>query len=427
MACDLSSDVEVLEGAGVLMGPCGGRRFFVVMALCGIGLGMTAPITVLYAGSLGAGAGVAGLVWAALAVSLLIVDVLGTTIVPRIDGRRMVVGAMTTFGVGALVSAVAPNLAVLIASRMIQGLGAAVFLGGSLQLVVRMAPPTARGRAIGALNAALFAGIATGPLVGGSIATLGSGQFGYRLACFVSAIVCVATAVLARLSLPAIPSPLRPQFSLPRRPRSLPGLRVWPPLVLGMVGQGLRSGVVFIVVPLLGTQHLGLGAASVGVAMSALALVDIVTMRSSGRLADRVGRRPVLVGALVVGAATCALIPWVSGLVGYVVWCAAFGTCTGVAAIVPAAMLLDVTGDTEAAVAALRIASDGGEIVCSVGSGGLVAVLGPDGAVLCLGGLFVVVAVWVARMAESAAHGRRHVLPTPDLEPAVERVPGGPS
>jgi MFS family permease len=406
------------------MGECGGRRFFVVVALCGVGLGMTAPITVLYAGTFGAGAGVAGLVWAALAVSLLIVDVFGTKIVPRIAGRSMVVVAMATFGGGALLSALAPSLIVLTASRMLQGLGAAVFLGGSLQLVVRMAPSTATGGAIGAFNATLFTGIATGPLLGGSIATLGSGQFGYRLACFVSAAVCGATAVFARVGLPPIPSPLRPRLALPRGPRSRPGLRIWPPLVLGMIGQGLRGGVLFIVVPLLGTQYLHLGAASVGVAMSVLAIVDILAMRTSGRLADRVGHRPVLVGALLVGAAACGATPWVSGLLGFVCWCAAFGTCTGVASIVPAAMLLDISGDRESALAAYRIACDGGEIVCSVGSGALVAALGPDGAVVWLGGLFVVVAVWVARMAESTAHGRRHATPEVGLAPVVEPTRG---
>jgi MFS family permease len=269
-----------------------------------------------------------------------------------------------------------------------------------------MAPPAATGRAIGAFNAALFTGIATGPLVGGSLATLGTGQFGFRLACFVSAVVCFATALLARLSLPPIPALLRPRLSLPRRPRSRPGLRIWPPLALGGLGQGLRSGVLFIVVPLLGTRYLHLGAASVGLAMSVLALMDILSMRTSGRLADRWGRRPVLVGALLVGAATCAVTPWLSGLGGFVAWCAAFGTCTGAAAVVPAAMLLDVTSDNESAVAAFRIASDGGEIVCSVASGQLVAAFGPDGAVLGLGGLLLAVAAWVARIVESAPDRR---------------------
>jgi DHA1 family inner membrane transport protein len=408
------------------MGGLGGRRFYLISMLCGIGLGMTAPITVLYAASFGAGADMAGLVWAALAVSLLAVDVFGTKIVPRIEGRWMVVGAMTTFGLGAAISAFAPNLLVLTASRMIQGLGAAVFLGGSLQLVVRMAPPAATGRAIGAFNAALFTGIATGPLVGGSLATLGSGQSGFRLACFVSAVVCFMAALLARLSLPPIPARRRPRLCLPRPPRALPGLRIWPPLVLGGLGQGLRSGVLFIVVPLLGAQHLHLGPAAVGLAMSVLALMDIVTMRISGRLSDRWGRRPVLVSGLLIGAATCVMTPWASGLAGFVAWCAAFGICTGVAAVVPAAILLDVTSEDESAVAAFRIASDGGEIVCSIGSGRMVAGLGPDGAVVWLGGLLVVVAVWVARLAEATPGRHRIEGARPAPVPVIEPIAGGP-
>lgn len=58
------------------------RRFLLMIVLCGIGLGMTARTTVLYASSFGANPTVAGLTWSSLAVTLLAVDLFGCAHVP---------------------------------------------------------------------------------------------------------------------------------------------------------------------------------------------------------------------------------------------------------------------------------------------------------------------------------------------------------
>jgi MFS family permease len=377
------------------------RRFLAIIVLCGAGMGMTAPITVLFASSFGASPGVAGLTWSSLAISLLIVDVFGTAIVPRVDGRAMLWFALTVFGVGALLSAAAPSLPAMTAARMVQGVGAAVFMGGALQLVVRFAPPGGAGRAIGTFNAACFAGIATGPLIGGSLAALGTGQFGFRVAFLVSGVVCLVAGLAARLSLPSIPGHRPPQLRLPRRPQARAGLRIWPPLALGVFGQALRGGLEFTVIPLFGKDQLGMGTTTIGVGLSALALVDILTMRYGGMLGDRFSRRAVLCGALGVGVVGCAAAPLISGPGSFVAWCAVMGVCIGAAWVVPAAIVVDVTTEPEPALASYRICGDAGEAVGSTAIGGLFGAIGGIGAVAALGGVFALVALWVSRLAET--------------------------
>src|SRR5438874_3262904 len=151
-------------------------------------------------------------------------------------------------------------------------------MGGALQVVVRFASPAESWRAIGAFNAAWFTGVAVGPFVGGYLAAHGGGQAGYRLAFAVCGVVCLAVALAARVSLPSIPSPRPPELTLPHLARGRPGLRIWPPLALSSLGQAVRGGLAFTVIPLLGKRQLGLSTVTVGLALSALALVDIASM-----------------------------------------------------------------------------------------------------------------------------------------------------
>jgi len=377
------------------------RRFLVISFLAGVALGMTAPITVLFAQSFGASDAVAGLSWAAIAVGLATVDVFGTRFTPRLNGRMTMWLSLTIFSVGLLISGAAPNLPVMIAGRFVQGAGAAIVMSGAIQVVVRFTPPERTGRAIGAFNAAWFAGISVGPLAGGLLSELGDGQAGFRIAFAVSAAASVIVAIVARLVLPSIPTTKTPRLSLPERARPRPGLRVWPPLVLGTLSEGARGAIVFTLIPLFGANHLGLGTATIGVALSALAVVDITSMRFGGLLADRVGRRPVFVIALGIGAVTCLAAPLVTSLPLFIVWCAGLGIPVAMAWIIPATMIVDVSTDTETGLANYRIAADVGVASGSTTAGTAAGVAGPVGAMVAVGGLLAVIGAWVWRLPEA--------------------------
>jgi MFS transporter, DHA1 family, multidrug resistance protein len=398
-------------------------RFLAVVTLTGVGLGMTAPITALYASSFGAGSTMAGFAVSSVAVSLLAVDLFGTEVVPRLSGRTIFAGALAIFGVGSLASAAAPALWLVIAARVVQGVGAALFMGGALQVAVRHAPIGGAGRAIGSFNAAWFAGVAVGPLLGGSLAEIGSGRTGYRIAFLVCGGVCFAVAVTALVALPPLPSGRPVRLTRPKRARARPGLRMWPPLLLNTFGQAVRAGVVFTVLPLYGTEHLGLSTGLVGLALSALAVVDIVAMRWGGSLADRVGHRTVLGIALATGAVACALGSRVSSLGQFVPWCAALGITIGVAWVVPTAMVVDVAADAEVALVNARMAADVGQLFGSVVAGAIIAGLGYPPTVVVTGAAFAVVGLWTWRLPEARAAEPVPALVGPSVP--VEPAPPG--
>jgi EmrB/QacA subfamily drug resistance transporter len=83
-------------------------------------------------------------------------------------GRRRVFElGLVTFVVGSALSAVAPSLELLIASRVLQGIGAAALTPTSLGLILPLFPARQRATAIGAWAALGGVGAAMGPPLGG--------------------------------------------------------------------------------------------------------------------------------------------------------------------------------------------------------------------------------------------------------------------
>ena len=62
--------------------------------------------------------------------------------------RRVVLAGLVVFGVGSLACGVAPDVPVLVAARVLQGMGAALLLPGTLAIISRAFPDRAarRGR-----------------------------------------------------------------------------------------------------------------------------------------------------------------------------------------------------------------------------------------------------------------------------------------
>ena len=91
----------------------------------------------------------------------------------RHDGRKLLyTGGFLLFVLGSALCGLAPSLPVLIAFRVLQGIGAALLSSNSVAIVVAAAGPARRGRALGILSAAQAVGLSTGPALGGLVLDL---------------------------------------------------------------------------------------------------------------------------------------------------------------------------------------------------------------------------------------------------------------
>jgi len=104
-----------------------------------------------------------------------------------------------------------------------------------------------------------------------------------------------------------------------------------------------QNGVALFL-PLYLVGELAAGPATVGVALAAIQVGAIVTGPLAGAWSDRIGRRPVTVTALGVGAAAIAALPFIGGLVSFIVVVAIVGCALFAIRPVIHSWTMDLTG-----------------------------------------------------------------------------------
>ncbi|MEY9927868.1 EmrB/QacA subfamily drug resistance transporter [Catenulispora sp. GP43] len=124
-------------------------------------------------------AGLSGLQWTVSAYTLTFAVFLltGSTLGDRFGRRTLFVAGLAVFTGASVVSALAPNIGVLIAARAVQGLGGAVIVPLSLTLLSASVRPEKRGAAVGAWGAIGGLAVALGPVIGGAVVEAASWQW----------------------------------------------------------------------------------------------------------------------------------------------------------------------------------------------------------------------------------------------------------
>lgn len=160
------------------------------------------------------GASVSQLQWVVSAYALSTAGflMLAGSVADRLGRRRIFRIGLTLFALGSLVSSFAPSAEILIASRVVQGLGGSMLNPVALSIITNtFLEPKARARALGTWSAVIGVAMALGPPIGGVLVNLVS----WRAVFWINIPVAVTALILATRFIPESSAATRRSIDVP--------------------------------------------------------------------------------------------------------------------------------------------------------------------------------------------------------------------
>ena len=260
-----------------------------------LGYGFIAPILPQFTASFGVSMVAAGAVVSVFAAARLIGAPGAGILVDKVGSRPVYITGLLIVAVATFLVAFAQAYWHVFALRFIAGFGSTMFTLSAQALIVRVAPPMIRGRASAVYASAFLLGNIIGPVIGALLASLG-----FRIPFAVYGIGVGAAAIMVwiltstprgRVVLPPKLPPMRLSEAI-----SLPTYQSL--LTSGFANGWANFGARVSVLPLFAASVFANGSAAAGLALTAFALGTAVTLQFSGRLADAVGRKPLIIAGL---------------------------------------------------------------------------------------------------------------------------------
>ncbi len=257
------------------------------------------PLLPHYAAAAGLSKAGAGILIAAYPAGTLLGSLPSGALVARFGDRTVAVAGLALMGVSTLAFGWTTSAGLLVAARLVQGIGGACTWTASLSWLATAAPESRRGELLGTAIGAAVVGALFGPVVGAVANFTGTGAAFSAASVLDVALIAVAFTV---------PSP-RPQAPQSLR-AALPALRDRE-VVMGcwlMALAGIAFGMADVLAPLR-LSRLGASGTVIAVTFLCAALAEAGVSPLAGRLSDRIGVARPLGVALVVGAAVALLLP----------------------------------------------------------------------------------------------------------------------
>ena len=348
---DLPSEVKALTGVAFMVA---------------LGFGLVAPALPLFADQFGVGNTAAGAVVSAFALMRLAMAPFVGRLVNAAGERMLVAVGIGIVAVSSALAGLSQTYWQLLVLRGVGGVGSIMFSVAAASLLVRVTPSHLRGRAQGVWAGSFLIGLVAGPAVG-TVAT-----FSLRLPFFLYAGTLVVAGLLAlgalrhselaaRSSDRSDPLPLRAAL----RHRAYLAA-----LAATFAGSFALVGARSAMLPLFIKDDLHRSADWAYATFLVVSVVSGALLLPTGKVADTIGRRPVIVVGLFVGAIGFLLLPVLPATVGLLSVAVLLGVAAASDSVAPGAVMGDVVaGKGGTVVAVYQMAGDVGSVLGPVVTG----------------------------------------------------------
>jgi len=371
-----------------------------------IGVSIVSPVIPDYALSFGVSYALAGLLVSGFGVARLFLDLPAGILSQRFGPRRFMLLGLGIIASSSMIAGFAPDYSVLLAARVLEGIGSAVFTTTSLTAVTRMSPRESRGADLSLYMSMYLIGTVIGPVIGGVAAEgfgLGAPFIIYGLFALFSILLVWKTIPQDEAAEAEGSISFGQLFGLLKR---------YDVLTISFATFCVfiaRQGILNTIVPLFARINIGLTLADLGIVLSIGAVGNLASMLMAGTLTDRYGRKPFFLAGLGLTALFTAMLPFASDIVQLTAVVAGLSLSLGLAGPM-AAWLTDVVkpGELGGAMGLFRTFGDLGFVLAPVmlaslaGSGTLTAL-----PFLLAAGTIIMMALPLVRTSDPIGEQRR--------------------
>ena len=352
------------------------REIWVLIAaafIIALGFGLITPVLPQFAQSFGVGATASSIVVSVFAFFRLVFAPGGGRLIARFGERPIYLAGLVIVAISTGATAFAGNYWQLLLFRGLGGIGSTMFTVSAVGLIVRLAPPEIRGRVSGTYASAFLLGGIGGPVMGGLL-----GNLGLRIPFIVYAVALLIAAGLVALFLRG--AALRPP----------PGAPVLPVMTFrdGLQDSAYRAalgssfangwanfGVRNAIIPLFAAAVIGKDTWIAGTVLAVFAAGNAVGLTIAGRRSDIVGRRPFIIGGLIISGLATLVTGFATSLPLLIIVSVIAGFGSGSINPAQQASVADVVGRERnggPALAAFQMSADTGSIIGPIIAGVLI-------------------------------------------------------
>lgn len=337
-----------------------------VAFMVALGFGLVAPALPLFAHQFGVGKAAAGAVVSAFALMRLLMAPFVGRLVNAVGERVLLATGIGVVAVSSALAGLAQSYWQLLVLRGAGGIGSIMFSVSAASLLVRVTPSHLRGRAQGVWAGSFLIGLVAGPAVG-TVAT-----FSLRLPFFLYAGTLVVAGLLGLGALRN--SELADRQSARSEPMALrvalENRAYLAALAAAFAGDFALVGARSAILPLFVRDSLDLSSGWVYAAFLVVSVVSGALLLPTGKVADTIGRRPVIVVGLLLGALAFVLLPALPAIAGLLTATVLIGVAAASDSVAPGAVMGDVVaGRGGTVVAVFQMAGDLGAFLGPIVTG----------------------------------------------------------
>jgi MFS transporter, DHA1 family, multidrug resistance protein len=309
-----------------------------------LGYGIVAPSIPAFARQFGVSTAAAASVISAFALMRIIGALPSGRLVDRFGERKTMAAGIAIVAASSVLAGFSGSFGQLIALRGVGGLGSAMFSVSAQTLLLRSVPSEFRGRASGLYTGGFLLGGISGPAIGGAVAV-----WSLRAPFFIYGGMLLIPAAIAAIVLHDTTRVRADQKARAQRP--LAGIaaalrsRAYRAAASANLADGFAvMGVRAAIVPLFVHDVLHKSATWTGIGFLVVAALNAATLLPGGKVADTIGRRPVIVAGCLASAAGMVALALLPGLWGFLIAMATLGLGSGLLDVAPSAMIGDLVG-----------------------------------------------------------------------------------